>query len=162
MEIILFQPEIPQNTGNIARTCAVTHSKLSLVRPLGFSLVARRLKRSGLDYWSEVEFNVADSLEELLKESFFFLSSRAKRSYTEISFTEKTQLIFGSETKGLPQEVWEKYSDRFYTIPMIPHSRCLNLSNAVAVVLYEGLRQVGFGRKLLQIHEGDPQEKFLN
>jgi tRNA (cytidine/uridine-2'-O-)-methyltransferase len=144
MEIILFQPEIPQNTGNIIRTCAVTQTKLSLVRPFGFSLSARHLKRAGLDYRAEIDLKTVDSLEEILDSSFFFLSSKAKNRYTEIAFTEQTQLIFGSETQGLPAEIWEKYPDKFYTIPMVPGARCLNLSNAVAVVLYEGLRQICF------------------
>lgn len=144
MEIILYQPEIPQNTGNIARTCAVTGTSLTLVRPLGFSLAARHMKRSGLDYWEDLSLEVIDSLEGHLGQSFYFLSSKVQRPYTEIPFGANSQLIFGSETKGLPAHFFEKWPERFYTIPMKPGGRCLNLSNAAAIVLYEALRQHNF------------------
>ncbi|OGN52424.1 MAG: tRNA (uridine(34)/cytosine(34)/5-carboxymethylaminomethyluridine(34)-2'-O)-methyltransferase TrmL [Chlamydiae bacterium GWA2_50_15] len=147
MEIILFEPEIPQNTGNVVRTCAVTGTRLTLVRPLGFSLSDRWLKRAGLDYWKEVEMAVIDDLEAHLAEKgsrFFFFSSHAKAHYTSISFTPSDLCIFGSETKGLPQPFFEKWNSLFFTIPMKAGARCLNLSNSVAVVLYEALRQQNF------------------
>ena len=147
MKIILFQPDIPQNTGNIVRTCSVTRSSLSLVRPLGFSVSSRHLKRAGLDYWNEVEIEYIDNLEEqLLKETkpFYFFSSKVKTPYTEISFNKDAILIFGSETLGLPDVFFEKWPEKFFTIPMATDARCLNLSNSVSIVLFEGLRQQQF------------------
>ncbi len=147
MEIVFVHPEIPQNTGNVVRTCAATGTCLTLVKPLGFSLSDRWLKRAGLDYWNDVTINVINDLKKYLKESerpFYFFSSHAKRPYTEIDYTEDTIMIFGSETKGLPPEYLERWPERFYTIPMQGQTRCLNLSNAGAIVLYEGLRQLDF------------------
>jgi tRNA (cytidine/uridine-2'-O-)-methyltransferase len=145
-EIILVQPEIPQNTGNIARTCAVTNTSLTLVRPLGFNLSSKYLKRAGLDYWDQLNFKVVDSLEEILEFPFFFFSSKARceNIYTKIPLEKKTQLIFGSESSGLAPSYWKQWPDRFYTIPMVAQARSLNLSNAVAIVLYELLRQQNF------------------
>lgn len=142
MKVILFQPEIPQNAGNIARTCAVTGTSLAFVRPLGFSFSSRQLKRAGLDYWEALNFEIVDSL--LLQEPFYFFSTKGKRLYTEIPFTKDSHLIFGSESAGLPQELHDQWQDHFYTIPMISGARSLNLSNAVAIVLYEALRQQNF------------------
>lgn len=144
MKVILFAPEIPQNAGNIARTCAVTQTELTFVRPLGFNLSERQLKRAGLDYWEDVDLEIVDSLEPLLQEPFYFFSTKGKSLYTEIEFEESTQLIFGSETKGLPSWIHEKWPDHFYRIPMRAGARSLNLSNSVAIVLYEALRQQGF------------------
>ncbi|HEY4254910.1 MAG TPA: tRNA (cytidine(34)-2'-O)-methyltransferase [Chlamydiales bacterium] len=144
MKIILFQPEIPQNTGNVARTCAATRTDLVLVRPLGFSLSDRQMKRAGLDYWKSVSLEVVDDVSSLLQESFFFFSSKAKRPYTAASYTKNSVLVFGSETKGLSSEFWEKYPEHFYTIPMAEGERCLNLSSSAAIVLYEALRQTNF------------------
>jgi tRNA (cytidine/uridine-2'-O-)-methyltransferase len=145
MKIILFQPEIPQNTGNIARTCAATRTGLVLVRPLGFSISDRQMKRAGLDYWKSVAIEAVDDIERFLQEGpVFFFSSKATRSYTEATYPKNSILIFGSETRGLPPEFWEKYPDQFYTIPMVKGERCLNLSSSVAIVLYEALRQTNF------------------
>lgn len=146
--IILIHPEIPQNTGNIARTCAVTNTPLTLVRPLGFSLSSKHMKRAGLDYWNHLNIQVVDNIEEVLKPPYYFFSSKAKKLYTEISFEENAQLIFGSETNGFPLSFWEKWTDHFYTIPMQAGTRSLNLSNAVAIVHYESLRQQKFKRLL--------------
>lgn len=126
------------------RTCAVTGASLILVRPLGFSLASRHLKRAGLDYWDEVSVQVVDDLEPLLQNHFYFFSSKATKRYTEIDFTGDEQLIFGSETAGLPQHLWERWPDRFYTIPQRKEARCLNLANAAAIVLYEAWRQLNF------------------
>ncbi len=141
-----FSARHPQNTGNILRTCALTGSALTLVPPLGFSLTSRHLKRSGLDYWEMAHLKCDENLVTRLDGSvpFYFFSSFAKKPYTEIPFTKNDLLIFGSETKGLPAEFKEKWPDRFYTIPMVPSGRCLNLSNSVAIVLYEAWRQLGF------------------
>lgn len=148
MKVVLYQPQIPQNTGNIVRTCAVTKSDLLLVRPLGFSTSERQLKRAGLDYWEGVNVTFTDDLlhylSELQDRRFYFFSSRAAKIYTEIAFTPTDHLIFGSETQGISQEFWEKWPEHFYRIPMCPGARCLNLSNSVSVVLYKGLEQNRF------------------
>lgn len=155
MKIILFQPQIPQNTGNIVRTCSVTGTSLSLVKPLGFDTSDRMLKRAGLDYWEGVEVSFLDNLEIFLQETtqpFYFFSSKATQTYTEIPFTSDSILIFGAETHGLPESLWEKYSDRFYAIPMKEESRCLNLATSAGIVLYEGLRQLNFATLGLKKH----------
>lgn len=151
MEIVLVEPEIPQNTGNIARTCAATNTPLTLIRPLGFSLSDRQLKRSGLDYFSHVQIQVLDSLEECLsqkKRPFYFFSTKATTLYTDISFDQESLLIFGSESKGLASWIHEKYKKHFCTIPLHANMRSLNLSNAVSIALYEALRQQGFASLL--------------
>jgi tRNA (cytidine/uridine-2'-O-)-methyltransferase len=146
MKLILVEPEIPQNTGNIARTCSLTGTGLVLVRPLGFSLSHRMLKRAALDYWEEISVEIIDDLPAYLESSssFYFFSSKAKRFYTEVSYSSDSLLIFGSETKGLPSSFQERWEKHFVTIPMKPSARCLNLSNAAAVGLYEALRQINF------------------
>ena len=157
MEIVLVHPEIPQNTGNIVRTCSATDTCLTLVKPLGFSLSDRWLKRAGLDYWDDVNIKVIDDLKKYLQESrrpFYFFSSHAKPSYSEIEFTEDAIMIFGSETKGLPPQYLETWPEQFYTIPMKSQTRCLNLSNAAAIVIYEALRQTDFAFFFVeQVHE---------
>ncbi|MFA5250514.1 MAG: tRNA (cytidine(34)-2'-O)-methyltransferase [Parachlamydiales bacterium] len=147
MKIVLFHPEIPQNTGNIVRTCSVTGSGLVLVRPLGFSTSSRQLKRSGLDYWQEVPIEEIDDLTLFLEQSprpFYFFSSKASVPYTAVQYASDALLIFGAETSGLPAYFFEKYPGKFLTIPMQKNRRCLNLSNAAAIVLYEALRQHDF------------------
>jgi len=150
MKIVLFRPQIPQNTGNIARTCSVTGTQLLLVKPLGFSTANRHLKRAGLDYWNELELQETDDLETQLLESghpFFFFSSKATRCYTTALYTANCMLVFGSEEAGLPPAFFEKWPDRFYRIPMKPGARCLNLACSAAIVLYEAMRQTGFPRE---------------
>lgn len=147
MKIILFQPQIPQNTGNIVRTCAATGASLVLVRPLGFSTANRHLKRAGLDYWAGVEMEEIDNLVSYLESQeapFFFFSSKATKPYTTAPFQSNSILIFGSETSGLPSSFLERWEDRFFTIPMRENARCLNLSNSAAIVLYEAMRQTHF------------------
>lgn len=147
MKIVLFQPQIPQNTGNIARTCAATGSSLVLVRPLGFSTQNRWLKRAGLDYWDGVQVEEIDDLPSYLEqtgETFFFYSSKTEKKYTEAVYSNRSILIFGSETSGLPPFLWERWSESFYTIPMAPGQRCLNLASSAAIVLYEAFRQTEF------------------
>lgn len=144
MKVVLYQPQIPQNTGNIVRTCACAGADLILVPPLGFSVSDRWLKRAGLDYWEGVAVRQEQHLEsylENLNTPFYFFSSKSTKSYTTIDFRQGDHIIFGSETSGLPKSFHEKWSDRFYTIPMKEGARCLNLSNSVAIVLYEALRQ---------------------
>ena len=146
MKIILYQPQIPQNTGNIARTCAATGTELILVKPLGFSTNSRHMKRAGLDYWENVHLEELDDLDLFLqtKTDFFFFSSKAAKPYTAINYPPHSLLIFGSETEGLPQSYREKWPDRFLKIPMIENHRCLNLASSAAIVLYEALRQNEF------------------
>ncbi|MBP7074144.1 MAG: tRNA (cytidine(34)-2'-O)-methyltransferase [Rhabdochlamydiaceae bacterium] len=147
MHVVLYEPQIPQNTGNIVRTCACTGSSLILVPPLGFSVTDRWLKRAGLDYWEGVNVRQEEKFEEYLENlttPFYFFSSKATKCYAAIDFSLGDHLIFGSETKGLPKSFHEKWHDRFYTIPMKEGVRCLNLSNSVAVVLYEAWRQNSF------------------
>lgn len=148
MQVVLFQPQIPQNTGNIVRTCALTQTGLVLVRPLGFSTSSRWLKRSGLDYWEEIDITFIDDLDTFLSTTtcpFYFFSSRAKKLYTQPSYEPNALLIFGSETAGLPPSFHEKWPERFFTLPMGGHkSRCLNLSNTVSIVIYRAWEQQGF------------------
>lgn len=148
MHIVLYQPEIPQNTGNIARTCAATGSTLHLIKPLGFSLEDKYLKRAGLDYWNMMEYHVHESFEELMRAwpdaRMHFLSTKAPRSYTQASYAPGDFLVFGCETRGLPESLLSRAYDRCVRIPMVPDARSLNLSNSVAIVLYEALRTQGF------------------
>ena len=146
--IVLVEPEIPANTGNIARTCAATGTHLHLVKPLGFNTDDRTLKRAGLDYWSAVQVHYHDSFEELRgqhKEGrFFYASTKARKLYTDIQFQDGDFLVFGKETKGLPQELIDQNIDNCIRMPMTDAVRSLNLSNSAAIVLYEAFRQTGF------------------
>ena len=148
MHIVLVEPEIPQNTGNIARTCAATGAVLHLVRPLGFSLDDRYLKRAGLDYWHLMELHVHDSLEDFFRAThgarYFFASTKAPRAYTQVQYKTDDMILFGRETRGLPENLLEKVYDRCIRSPMRQQARSLNLSNSVAIVLSEALRQLDF------------------
>ena len=148
MHIVLVEPEIPGNTGNIARLCAATGAHLHLVRPLGFSVDDIYLKRAGLDYWYLVDIHYYDSVYEVLEKypnnPRFLLTTKTTKSYASVQYTEDSLLIFGRETKGLPEEFRQKYAADCVRIPMIGEARSLNLSNSVAIVLYEALRQQGF------------------
>lgn len=144
--IVLVEPEIPQNTGNIVRTCAATGSVLHLVRPLGFDTSDKFLKRAGLDYWYLTEIHYYDSIEEVMEKfyngkNFYFLSTKAKLRHSDAKFCDGDFLVFGKETKGLPEPLLEKHYDETLRIPMIDEARSLNLSNSVAIALYEALRQ---------------------
>ena len=146
--IVLVEPEIPPNTGNIARLCLATGSTLHLVKPLGFSLDDRQLKRAGLDYWNEVKLTLWDSLQPLLaaggapRERSFFLTTKCERPYYDQVFLPGDFLFFGRETKGLPESLLTENSSRLLTIPMRSETRSLNLATAVAIVLFEGMRQL--------------------
>lgn len=150
MNIVLFEPEIPQNTGNISRTCVVTGTKLHLIEPMGFSVGDKQVKRAGLDYWSlldlEMHKNFMEFEEKYADRPMYFLTTKGQRTYSEIEFEEDAFLVFGKESAGFPACIHEKYPDRRFRIPMICHekARSLNLSNSVCVVLYEALRQQGF------------------
>lgn len=146
MKIVLYQPQIPQNTGNIARTCAVTGTTLILVEPLGFQINDRWLKRAGLDYWDQLNSCIIDDFEAFLKQEkeCYFFSSKATKRYTEVSYSQEATLIFGSENGGLPPHLYERWQESFVTLPMIPGSRCLNLATSAGIALYEALRQQNF------------------
>ncbi len=148
MHIILVEPEIPQNTGNIVRTCALTKTTLHLVKPLGFSIEDRYLKRAGLDYWDKVEIHVWDSLTDavksLAKGNIYLATTKAKKYYHEISYSPDDIIVFGPESRGLSSEILLNYNHHI-RIPMLDIGRSLNLSNSVAIILYEALRQHNFG-----------------
>lgn len=149
MNVILYQPEIPPNTGNIIRLCANVGARLSLIKPLGFELSDKKLKRAGLDYHEFASIEVFDSLEDCLRALgnplCYALTTKAKRFYSDVSFSYNDALLFGPETKGLPDEVLSKIDEKFkLRLPMLPCSRSLNLSNTVAVGVYEFWRQLGY------------------
>ena len=152
LHIVLVEPEIPQNTGNIARTCAATGSELHLVEPLGFRLEDKYLKRAGLDYWPMVRVHVhpdfADVLAAYPDAAFFYASTKAPRSYAQVSYPEDAFLVFGRESRGLPENLLERVYDRCVRIPMVEGARSLNLSNSVAICVYEALRQHQFAHLL--------------
>ena len=155
MNVVLVEPEIPQNTGSIARLCAGTGTPLHLCGRLGFSLEDRYLKRAGLDYWPSVDLRRHESLDALrATESaarFFFLSTRAHRPYTDVRFEPGDFIVFGKETKGLPPDLVAREADRSFRIPINDKIRSLNLANAVSIVLFEALRQTGFA-SLMSAH----------
>lgn len=154
MHIVLVEPEIPGNTGNIARLCAAEHLTLHLVEPLGFQIDDKHLKRAGLDYWDLLDVHVHpnyDSVVQMLAGHHFYLNTtKAIRSYTDISYDGDDVLVFGKETKGLPEELLRSHKEDCIRIPMIEEARSLNLSNAVAIVAMEAMRQVGFPHLLKQ------------
>lgn len=150
----MVEPEIPQNTGNVARTCAATGARLHLVKPMGFEIDDKKLKRAGLDYWHLLDITYYESLDEFMEihkdDTMFYFTTKAPRAYTEIDYPDDVYLLFGKETKGLPESLLaEHYDDRCVRIPMIDEARSLNLSNAIAIATYEFLRQKDFD-KLLQ------------
>ena len=148
INIVLYNPEIPQNTGNISRTCAVTGAALHIIRPTGFEISDRTLKRAGLDYWDKLDVTYYDSFDEFMDthgdSPMYFFSAHARHSYAEVEYPEGIFLVFGRESVGLPRELVEANIDRALRIPMLPTLRCLNLSNSVAIAVYEALRQNGF------------------
>ena len=153
MNIVMVEPEIPQNTGNIARTCAITGAKLHLVHPLGFQIDEKTLKRAGLDYWDKLDIEEHDSLEKFLEKynpeekNMFFATTKGKIQYTDVDYSNMQEvfILYGKETKGLPEWLLEKYLDKkSIRIPMLPTLRSLNLSNSVAIITYEILRQHNF------------------
>ncbi|MBR2215954.1 MAG: tRNA (cytidine(34)-2'-O)-methyltransferase [Selenomonadaceae bacterium] len=148
MHIVLIEPEIPGNTGNISRLCAATGIELHLVKPLGFSVDDKHLKRAGLDYWPLVKVHLHENFAEVLAlyrgGKFHFASTKAPRSYAEANYGKDDLLVFGKETAGIPEEILRQHLEECIRIPMIAAARSLNLSNAVAVVAYEALRQQGF------------------
>lgn len=149
LNIVLVEPEIPQNTGNIARTCAITGTRLHLVRPLGFSVDDKAVKRAGLDYWHLVEIYYYDSFTEVLEKypdsDFYYATTKSENRYSDFKYKNGSFFVFGKETKGLPKEILDNNLDRGIKIPMKTNiARSLNLSNSVNIVLYEALRQLDF------------------
>ncbi len=150
LHIVLYKPLIPQNTGNIARTCAVSGVKLHLIEELGFSLDEKQLKRAGLDYWHLLDIEIHKSFEDFESKypqaNIYLVSKFAKIDYSKPHYTDETFFLFGQETKGLPDYIKEKYSDKLIRIPMLdePKARSINLSTSVGIVVYEGLRQLNF------------------
>ena len=154
LNIVLVEPEIPQNTGNISRTCAILGAKLHLVHPLGFSVSEKAVQRSGLDYWDKLNIEEHDSFEKFLEKykpeenNMFFATTKAKHVYSDVEYSNMDEvfLLFGKETKGLPEDILQKYIDKTIRIPMRETLRSLNLSNSVAIIAYEVERQKGFER----------------
>ncbi len=148
MHIVLIEPEIPGNTGNIARLCAATGIELHLVKPLGFSTDDKYLKRAGLDYWHLVKVHYHENFEEVLAmyhgHNFYYLSTKAPRAHTEVRYTDDDMLVFGKESAGIPEKILDANWESCVRIPMIAEARSLNLSNAVAIVAYEAMRQMDF------------------
>ena len=152
LNIVLVEPEIPQNTGNIARTCAATGGKLHLVKPLGFDISEKSVKRAGLDYWDKLEIEEHETFKEFLdkyrpeENNMFFVTTKGPNTYSEVDYSEMKEVfvLFGKETKGLPENILKKYINNTIRIPMRETLRSLNLSNAVAIVAYEILRQCKF------------------
>ena len=148
INIVLIEPEIPQNTGNIARTCAATGAALHLVKPLGFAIDNAKLKRAGLDYWHELDITYHDSLESFLEftrgESLYFYTTKGQNLYSGVTYPERVFLVFGKETAGLPEELLHANQKNCVRIPMRDNLRSLNLSNTAAIAVYEVLRQRGF------------------
>ena len=147
INIVLVEPEIPQNTGNIVRTCAITGAHLHLVEPLGFSIADRYLKRAGLDYWKDAKVKTYSSIDDFfsqIKGRMFYASTKAKKRYTDVLYQDNDYILFGKETKGLPEELIFSNLDNAIKIPMKEGQRSLNLSNGVSIILYEALRQGGF------------------
>ena len=148
MNIVLVEPEIPHNTGNIARTCALTKTRLHLVKPLGFSIDDKYLKRAGLDYWNLVDVTLYNNFDQVIKNNqdadFYFATTKADKLYTEFKYLDNSFFVFGKETKGLDEDIIEKYRNKLIKIPMLDVGRSLNLSNSANVILYEALRQTNF------------------
>ena len=150
LNIVLFEPEIPQNTGNIARTCAATGSNLHLIKPLGFSVQDKYLKRAGLDYWNLVNITYYENFEDFIvqvkNKDIFISTTKESRFYTDVKYTDDCYIIFGKETAGLPDRIHQEFINNRIKIPMIDnvHARSLNLANSVNIVMYEALRQLGF------------------
>ena len=147
INIVMVEPEIPQNTGNVARTCAATGARLHLVGPMGFKIDDKKLKRAGLDYWQYLDITYYDNLDEFFLKNqgqFYYFTTKARNVYSEVEYPDNCYLFFGKETKGLPEELLIKNKENCVRLPMIEKARSLNLSNTVAIATYEVLRQWNF------------------
>lgn len=154
MNIVLLEPEIPQNAGNIARTCAATGCQLHMIKPFGFSLENKYLKRAGLDYWELLNISYYDNFEDFLNRNpdsqLFMATTKSKQTYVDVKYNKNDYIVFGKESAGIPEEILLNYKNTAIRIPMIEPSRSLNLSNSVAIILYEALRQQNFEGLLKQ------------
>lgn len=148
LNIVLLEPEIPANTGNIGRTCVATGSRLHLIKPLGFDISDKAVRRAGLDYWKDLSVTVYEDFEEFLRKNpsatIYMATTKARRAYTEVHFKENDFIMFGKESAGIPEDILINYEATAIRIPMIGEIRSLNLSNSVSIVLYEALRQLDF------------------
>ena len=156
LNIVLYEPEIPANTGNIGRTCVATGTKLHLIEPLGFSLSEKALKRAGMDYWSQLEVERYVNYEDFLQRNpgakIYMATTKAKKIYSEASYEPDCYIMFGPESRGIPEEILVNYQETCVRIPMWGEIRSLNLSNSVAIILYEALRQNNFDKMTLEGH----------
>ena len=148
MHIVLHEPEIPGNTGNIGRSCVVTGTSLHLIEPLGFEISEKQIRRSGLDYWKDLDVHVYKDYEDFLAQNpgavIWYATTKAHQTYTDVSFGPDDYIMFGKESAGIPEEILKENEERCIRIPMLPGERSLNLSNSVSIVLYEALRQLDF------------------
>ncbi len=148
INIVLLEPEIPQNTGNIGRTCVATGSALHLIKPLGFSIDDKAVKRAGMDYWKQLDLHVYENFEEFLEKNpnakLYMATTKAQHAYTDVAYEPDCFIMFGKESAGIPEEILLDYQDTCVRIPMVGDIRSLNLGNSVAIVLYEALRQNNF------------------
>lgn len=154
MNVVLLEPEMPANTGNIGRTCVATHTRLHLIEPLGFKLNEKMLKRAGLDYWDKLDVTVYCDFQDFLERNpgarIYMATTKARKVYTEVSYEPDCYLMFGKESAGIPEEILVRHQENCVRIPMWGETRSLNLSNSVAIVLYEALRQNGFSQMQTQ------------
>ena len=148
LNIVLFEPEIPANTGNIGRTCVATGTRLHLIEPLGFRINEKSLKRAGMDYWKDLDVTTYIDYQDFLDKNpgakIYMATTKAKHKYSDVSFSKDAYIMFGKESAGIPEEILLNYEETSIRIPMLPHIRSLNLSNSVAIVAYEVLRHQGF------------------
>ena len=148
MKVVLYEPEIPYNTGNIGRTCVLTNTELHLIKPLGFDISEKAVKRAGLDYWKNVKLFVWDSYEQFMEAHkgarIFYATTKTKNRYTDVKFEKDDYIMFGPESRGIPETILKENIDKCITVPMLPLGRSLNLSNSVAIVLYETYRPVSY------------------
>ncbi|WP_067141568.1 tRNA (cytidine(34)-2'-O)-methyltransferase [Oceanivirga salmonicida] len=148
MKIVLYEPEIPYNTGNIGRSCVLTNTELHLIKPLGFDIDEKAVKRAGLDYWENVKLFIWENYDEFIKENknatIYYATTKTKQKYSDIKFNENDFIMFGPESRGIPENILFNNKDKCITIPMLELGRSLNLSNSAAIVLYEALRQNNF------------------
>lgn len=154
INIVLHEPEIPANTGNIGRSCVATGARLHLIEPLGFSLSEKALKRAGMDYWSKLDVTVYEDFEDFLRRNpdakIYMATTKSKQTYVDVVYEDNCYIMFGKESAGIPEEILLDYKETAIRIPMLPDIRSLNLSNSVAIVLYEALRQQGFSGLMLE------------
>lgn len=156
MNIVLYEPEMPMNTGNIGRTCVATNTRLHLIEPLGFRLSAKEVKRAGLDYWPHLDVTVYSDYQDFLEKNpgakIYMATTKAPKVYTEVQYEPDCYIMFGPESRGIPEEILVAHPDTSVRIPMWGETRSLNLSNSVAVILYEALRQNGFEKMTMEGH----------